>query len=317
MKTAPRIVFFGTDEFSAPTLESLLRDKRAKVVAVVTKPDAISGRGKRLKPSRVANIVAKHNENSPKNEQILLYKPEKLREIAAELRELSPDLGVLVSFGKLVPEATIAIFPHGIVNIHPSLLPKLRGPSPIETAILDGNAETGVTLMKLVREMDAGPIVAQQKIALSGREDSVDLRANLAKIGAELLRENLTNIANGTAAETPQDDARATFSHLIAKSDAILDPNELTADECDRRIRAFLAWPRARINLAASSARFTANFPAGEIIITSAHPLEISPGDAWPDVIVCRNDTALKIDRLVSPKSGKEIAMKDFLRGLK
>lgn len=310
----PRVIFFGTDDFSAPTLRSLLDEADIDLVAVITKPDSISGRGKKILPSVVSEIITKHNAHSPK--AVKLLKPEKLRDINDEIAALRPDLGALVSFGKLIPESIINLFPRGIVNIHPSILPLLRGPSPVETAILDGLTKTGVSLISLVKEMDAGPIIAQETVALTGDENAIALRKKLSELGAKMLTNYLPRIISGGAPKTAQNDKSATFSHLITKDDAILDPGVLTAAECDRRVRAFLAWPKSRLNLARTSARFRANFPDQNIILTNVKVLPAAPGDGWPDVVICRDNTALKIETVISPKSGKEMTMNDFLRGL-
>lgn len=312
----PRIVFFGTDEFSAPTLHELLsmnRENLIELVAVVTKPNS-ENHGKVSRPV-VAEITDEFNaKNSAK---IAIFQPTKLHEIETEIAELKPDAGVLVSFGKIVPQSVIDIFANGIINFHPSLLPKLRGPSPIETAILSGEHETGLTLMRLTREMDSGPILYREKISLTGRETASNLRSKFSQRGAQLFRDKLIDLIQKSPTGTPQNAPDATFSHMITKSDATLDPVTMTADEADRRIRAFNVWPKARLNFAKTHARFLAPFPDREIILTDAKPLKIAPGDTWPDVITFSNQTALKINKVISPKSGKEMTMSAYLRGLK
>lgn len=318
-----RIVFFGTDEFSAPTLRELLamnRENLIKLVAVVTKPNS-ENHGKISRPI-VAEIVDEFNAKQQNSDdenfaKIAIFQPTKLREIEPEISALKPDAGVLVSFGKIVPQSTIDIFANGIINFHPSLLPKLRGPSPIETAILNGDRETGLTLMRLTREMDAGPILYQEKVALTGRETASDLRAKFSQRGAQLFREKLIDIVQKNPAGTAQIESDATFSHMIAKNDAILEPAQMSAIEADRRVRAFNVWPKARLNFAKTHARFLAPFPDREIILTETKPLKMAPGDAWPDVIEFADQTALKIDKIVSSKSGKEMTMSAYLRGLK
>lgn len=333
MKKIPRIIFFGTDDFSVPFFREIIemdKDNSLELVAVVSKPDAVSGRGRKITSPEVVKISREFIAQTGKN--IAIFQPEKVGEINQDLDDIEFDAGVLVSFGKIIPQSMLDIFSRnnraGIINFHPSLLPKLRGPSPIETAILDGCAETGLSLMKLVQKMDAGNILFQEKFALSGEENSPILREKMAARGREIFREKLIstieNLQNNPDFGEKQNDDLATFSRMISKDDATLNPNEITAQDADRKIRAFLAWPKARMNFAESSARFSANFPDQNIIITEAESLDFTPGNSWPDVIEFaaenqKNDqkTALKIAKIVSPKSGKEMQMGDYLRGLK
>ena len=344
-----RIIFFGTDDFSAPAFRELLGIdengvKLAKsaadfcqVVAVVTKPDVAKSRGHKIESPLVAQIAQTFNSQNSER-KIAIFQPTKLREIADQLRELQPDAGVLVAYGKIVPPEIIDIFAKkyevrdensgeisetsgaGIINFHPSLLPKLRGPSPIETAILSGARETGLTLMKLVREMDAGPILYQEKISLDDRVTSPELYKKFAQRGALLFRENLSNIFKNDVREIAQNDALATYCHMINKDDGILDPAQMTADECDRRVRAFASWPKARLNFAKISRDSTdvfAKFPDQNIIIVKAKPLANFAGDTWPDVVPCAENTFLQIEKIISPKSGREMTVAEYLRGVK
>ena len=329
-----RIIFFGTDEFSAPIFRELLQmdlESLIDLVAVVTKPNS-SSHGRTIEPE-IARIANEFNHEFSR--KIAVFQSIKLTEINDKLASLKPDAGVLVSFGKIIPQSTLDIFAKkylaetrstlgaGIINFHPSLLPKLRGPSPIETAILNGDQETGLTLMRLVREMDAGPILYQEKISLNGRENAPELREKFAQRGAKIFREKLLELLQNHPETKPQDESEATFSQIINKSDAILDTAAMTADEADRRVRAFKQWPKARLNFAKTSARFFAKFPDQNIIITEASALAMAPGDGWPDVISFAPErpgetpTALKISRIISPKSGRYISMDEFLRGLK
>jgi len=299
-----RIVFFGTDDFSAPSLRELLKMPEIEVVAAVTKPDAVKNRGRQVESPLVANIAREYNSRNSQSDEVKIFQPTKLHDIEAELRELQPDAGVLVAYGKIIPQSTIDIFAKGIINFHPSLLPKLRGPSPIETAILNGEPETGLTLMKLVREMDTGPILYQEKVNLSGRETAPELREKFAKCGAELLREKLPETLEGEVREIAQNDSLATYCKLLEKSDGQIDPKNETAPEIDRKIRAFLGWPKTRLD-----------YFGREIIVTTANVLGGFAGDEWPDVIKCADDTYLQIAKIISPKTGKEITMSEYLHG--
>jgi methionyl-tRNA formyltransferase len=293
-----QIIFFGTDEFSAPSLKALLDVEFCEVVAVVTKPDTVRSRGRKIESPEVANIAKENN--------IKLFQPEKLGEIKSGLQEINADAGVLVAYGKIVPQSIIDLFPQGIINFHPSLLPKLRGPSPIESAILNGDTETGLTLMKLVKEMDAGPILYQEKIKLNRDEDAVNLRDRFSKRGTELFIQQLPDILSGKTKEIPQNDADATYCRLFTKADGDIDPKTMTAADCEHHVRAFLGWPRTRLN-----------FMGNDVIVTRVKVLPMQPGNDWPDIIACAENTFLQIVELVNPKSGKTMKTADYLRGLK
>ncbi|MFZ2560309.1 MAG: methionyl-tRNA formyltransferase [Candidatus Nanoperiomorbaceae bacterium] len=324
----PRIIFFGTDEFSAPILHKLLdmdREKIIDLVGVVTKPDTYN-HGHAVPPV-VARVAREFNNEF--NRSVPIFQSTSLATITVALAALEPDAGVLASFGKIIPNSTLALFATrytrndrqtigaGIINFHPSLLPKLRGPSPIETTILNGDRETGLTLIRLAEQMDAGAILYQEKIALTGRETASQLRDQFSQRGAKIIRDKLVNLVENNPTGTTQTESDATFSHIIQKSYAVLDPTELTAAEADRHVRAFNIWPKARLNFAKTRAHLYANFPDQNIILTDTTPLKIAPGDGWPDVIEFANHTTLKINKIISPKSGKDMTMDEYLRGLK
>ncbi len=291
-----KLMFFGTEDFSVPTLQKLI-EANYKIVAAVTKPDTLRGRGHKLDQPAVKKIAAVNN--------IKVLQPAKVTEILPEIQKLQPEVGVLVSYGKIIPESIIEAFPKGIINIHPSLLPIYRGPSPIESAILNGDKVTGISIMSLEKAMDAGPVYLQERIELSGIETKNELYDQFSRQGAKLLIENLSRILDGSIKSTSQDESEATYCQMITKSDGDLDPITMTADECERRIRAFIGWPKTRINLLGKN-----------IIVTKARVLADFSGDKWPDVILCKSNSALQITEIVSP-NGKQMKTADYFRGLR
>lgn len=290
------IVFFGTDEFSAVSLRELL-DKGFPVAAVVTKPDSQKGRGRKLTQSVVKEIASSHG--------IPVWQPTRVQEIAEPLRQLTEQtghapIGVLVSYGKIIPESIINAFEPGIVNVHPSLLPKYRGPSPVESAVLNGDTETGVTIMHLSKDMDAGPIYSQVTVALADTETAPQLEASLAQLGAQELTITLPAITSGALLPTPQDDTSASYCQLLSKSDSHLDTTTLTSVAAERRVRAYLAFPKSKIQIEGHA-----------IIITNAHV-----STEYKNVldVLCSDGRYLTIDELIGP-SGKPMNAKAFLNG--
>ena len=292
------VVYFGTEDISVPTLQSLIEaSNRYKVVAVVTKPDSLRGRGHKLESPAVAKLARQHD--------ILCLQPTKLSDVEMKLRSLHPDVGALVSYGKIIPQKIIDVFPHGIVNFHPSMLPVYRGPSPIETAIIHGDSFTGLTLMALSKDMDAGDIYYQEKVNIDPDDTADDLYARFGQRGAELMSDKLDQIVNGQLKGLPQDDDMAIYCYMITKEDGKLDPDVMTARDCYNRLRALSKWPKCRIML-----------HGHEVILTKAKPLDNFQGDEWPDIIPCRDNSALQLIEIISPKSGRRMAVSDYLNGL-
>lgn len=235
-QTAPlRVVFMGTPDFAVPSLERLL-DAGFDVAGVYTQPDKPAGRGRQLTPSPVkARALAKG---------LPVFQPPTLRKPPApeELAALMPEAIVVVAYGKLLPTDVLRIPPLGCVNVHPSLLPRQRGPSPIAGAILAGETETGVTIMLLDEGMDTGPILAQVRTSLGPEETAGQLGERLARLGADMLPGVLTKLKQGWLTPQPQDNALATVTRLVEKEEGELDWR-LPAEELARRVRAYDPWP--------------------------------------------------------------------------
>ena len=288
-----RIIFFGTEAFSADALRALIASN-FNVVAVVTKPDQPKGRGHKLTEPLVKTIAREHD--------IPVWQPTKLADVAEQITSLQPVAGVLVSYGKIIPQSIIDLFTPGIINVHPSLLPRYRGPSPIEAAIMHRDNQTGVTIMQLSAAMDAGPIYAQRIIPLDHTETKPALYATLSRIGNQLLIDTLPDILSGALTPTPQNDADATYCSLLSKQDGLLDPADLTAVQAEARVRAFLGFPRTRL-------------PLGDqtliIIITRAH---VSKTAETPLSVQFSDGNYLTPAELIAP-SGKTMTAEAFLRG--
>ena len=294
--TSKTIVFFGTDDFSAVSLRELIA-KGFNIGAVVTKPDSRKGRGRELSPSVVKQIALEHN--------LPVLQPLKVSEIIEPITELAKKtgeapLGVLVSYGKIIPQAVIDLFEPGIINVHPSLLPLYRGPSPVETAILNGDTETGVTIMQLSAAMDAGPVYSRITIPLNDTETAPELEQHLAEFGAQQLCRALPSITSGALQPVPQDDTVATYCHLLKKEDSQLATNRLTAEQAERQVRAYLAFPKTKTTVEGQP-----------IVITKAHIT--TDGNSVLD-IKCADGRYLSIDELIGP-SGRAMDAKAFLNG--
>lgn len=230
-----RIVFMGSSEFSVPSLHRLMESEHT-LVAVYTSPDRPAGRGQRLVPPIIKEVAVRRG--------IPVFQPERLGDQAESERwaALSPDIIIVVAYGKLLPRPILNLPPFGCLNIHPSLLPRYRGPSPIAAAILSGDRETGVTLMLLDEGMDTGPILAQKKVSIHPADTTESLGIRLAHAGAELLMESLPHWFARRLQPIPQVESKATYTALITKKDGEIDWR-LSAEEIDRQIRAFYPWP--------------------------------------------------------------------------
>ena len=231
-----RVVFMGTPAFAVPTLVSLL-DAGCEIVGVYTQPDRRSGRGRRLTPPPVKQAAVERG--------LPVFQPTSLRRDAdarQQLASLKPDLILVAAYGLFLPADTLAVPPLGALNIHPSLLPKHRGPSPVATAILEGDTTTGVTLMRLDEGMDSGPIIAQGETTIGVTETAEDLTVRLFEMGSRLLADTITQWRAGDVAPTPQSEADATTTRLLRREDGEIDWTR-PAVHISRQIRAYHPWP--------------------------------------------------------------------------
>ena len=229
-----RIVFMGTPKFAVPTLAMLVESYQ--VVGVFTQPDKPAGRGQHLTAAPVKEWAQERG--------LLILQPRTLRDAAvqAQLAELKPNMIVVAAFGVLLPKPVLDLPPHGCINVHASLLPKYRGAAPIPAAILNGESEVGITLIRMDEGLDTGPMIAQASVPIRPDDTTDTLTVRLAELGAQSLAETLPRWVAGQITPQPQDHSRATLAPKLNKLDGRLDWPKPAA-ELDRRVRAFSPWP--------------------------------------------------------------------------
>jgi len=300
---ALRIAFFGTPDFAAPAFERLLAGPH-RVVVAVTQPDRPRGRGRKLAPGPVAERARAAG--------VPLLQPERVgdADVVAEIARHTPDLGVVVAFGQFIPKRVRELPRLGyLINGHASVLPRHRGAAPIQHAILSGDAETGVSVMRVEREMDAGAVMLVKRTPIGASEDSGALFARLATLAADALAEALDEIAAGRAVWAEQDHARATLAPKIEAADAELDFSAPAA-ALARRVRALSPRPGARAHLGSELLRVLAAH--AEPGSASAAPGTLQrAGDA---LRVATSDGWLALDRL-QRAGGKPLPTAELLRG--
>lgn len=232
-----KIAFFGTPKIAALVLEKLL-DSKFKPQLVVTGPDIEQGRGRKIQTTPVKAIAQKH--------KIKTVEPEKLadKSFLKEFKEFAPDVAILVAFGKIIPDEVLTIPKFGFVNIHPSLLPKYRGPSPITSAILNGDATTGATLIILDSELDHGPIIAQENLLIDDTDTHDSLAEKLASLGSKMVIATLPDYLNEDISPKPQDHNLATYTEKLTKTSGKIDiANPPDHQTLNRMTRAYFPWP--------------------------------------------------------------------------
>ncbi|WP_295378327.1 methionyl-tRNA formyltransferase [Stenotrophomonas maltophilia] len=296
-----RIVFAGTPEFAVSSLRAAARHH--EVVAVYTQPDRPAGRGRGLAPSPVKlEAVARG---------IPVYQPESLKDEAAQqqLRDLQPDLMVVVAYGLILPKAVLAIPTHGCWNVHASLLPRWRGAAPIQRAIQAGDAKTGVCLMQMEAGLDTGPVLLHQELPIAATDTGGQLHDKLAELGAQVLSDGLGLLRAGIKpVARPQPEQGVTYAHKLDKAEARLDW-ALDAGALARTVRAFNPWPIAEASLAGERVR-----------IHGAVALDLAHGQAPGTVLAANRDGidiacgqgALRL-RVLQREGGKAITAADYL----
>jgi len=278
MVEAFRVAFFGTPRFAVPTLQKLL-DSRHTVCGVVTQPDRPRGRGHQVSDSPVKALAVERG--------LPLLQPTRLKDaaFAAALRDWRPDIGVVAAYGKILPDDILALPPRGMINVHASLLPKYRGAAPIQRAIIDGAAVTGVTIMRIETLLDAGAMLATVTRPIGPDDTSDVVERDLARLGANLLLDVLEQIGAGTAQEERQDFMLATFAPRLTKEEGVLDWS-LPAAYIHNRVRGLHPWPHASTHL--DGARIillktrvepgTTDAAPGTIVDVSADAIHVATG---------------------------------------
>jgi methionyl-tRNA formyltransferase len=302
-----KILFFGNERLAtgvgttAPALRGLIAASYEVAAVVVAQNDM--GRSRKTRPLEVAAVAAEHG--------IPLLSPADLAEARGELAAYEAQAAVLIAYGKIVPAEVLAIFPSGLVNIHPSLLPLHRGSTPLEAVMLAGASETGVSLMRLSEKMDAGPVYARETVALTGAETKQALADKLSAIGSDMLLRQLPGILDGSSAPIPQIEADATYDAHINKADGNIDWLK-PAVQLEREIRAYAGWPRSR-----------ATFGTTDVIITAARVAEGSSGGKPGSLVIEDRQLGVQcgkgllvIDSLI-PSGKREMPAAAFLAGYK
>ena len=299
-----RIAFFGTPDFAVPTLQQLL-DSRHHVVAVVSQPDRPKGRGHKVQ-STPTKMIAEQSG-------VPVLQPERVRDepFLRAIAEMHLDLGVVAAYGRILPEGLLALPRLGMINVHASLLPEYRGAAPVHRAVIDGRDETGVTIMRVVKELDAGPMMAAVRRPIAADETSVEVEAALASLGAPLLVSVVEQLASDTAVETPQNDTLATFAPKITKAEGAIDWL-LPAVRIHNLVRGLQPWPlvsgwlegrRYLVHRTELTGQQT-NAAGGTVVEASGDALSIAAGDGG----------LLRVVE-IQPEGKRAMAARDFLAG--
>jgi methionyl-tRNA formyltransferase len=299
-----RVLYFGTPAFAVPSLERLLAHP-CDVVGVVTQPDRPRGRGQKESVSPVKALALSRG--------LPVLQPDRLKDEAVlhAIRELAPDLGVVAAYGKILPQVLLDIPRLGLVNVHASILPRWRGASPVHRAVMAGDAETGISIMRVVRELDAGGVFAVRRRPIGPDETSDEVERDLAVIGADLLVTVVDALEAGTARETPQDTSAVTYAPRLTKEEGLIDWQAGAAAIHDK-VRGLHPWPHA----------FTFLDETRVIVLRSRHDGRPAAEGTMPGVVVGIEDDAVvaaggdgKLVRLVRlqlegrrPVSGREFA---------
>ena len=275
-----KVVFMGSPEFAVPPLEQLVRNGY-QVVGVYTKPDKPAGRGR--------GLVAPPVKVAAESLGLEVRQPPSLKEagVVEQLKRLNPDVIVVAAFGQILPRAVLAIPRRGAVNVHPSLLPRFRGASPVAAAILAGDEFSGVSIMLMDEELDSGPLLARAQIPISASDTTGSLTAKLSLVGARLLLEALCHYLKGELTPQPQNEAGVSYSGVITKNEGEIDWH-LPAVDIGRRVRAFYPWPGCYTRWRGKKLDIietlplneSGNFKAGEVVpLTSKAGFGIGTGD--------------------------------------
>ncbi|MCI2106299.1 MAG: methionyl-tRNA formyltransferase [Intestinimonas sp.] len=299
-----RIVFMGTPSFAVPSLEALLAAGH-DVCGVFTQPDKPKNRGMKLLPSAVKECALSHS--------IPVFQPVKMRdgEALGYLKTLNPDLIVVAAYGKILPSEILDYPPLGCINVHSSLLPKYRGAAPINWAILNGEKETGVTIMHVAPALDAGDIIATVKTPIDPDETAPVLTERLSHLGAELLVKVVPHIADGTANRTVQEEEQSTYAPMLSRELSAMDWSK-PARQLHNQVRGLLPWPAAVAEFGGIRCKvFNTTVEPG---VHAEGPGTILEAGKHGILIACGADTALRINELQAD-GGKRMKAADYLRG--
>ena len=288
-----KIIFFGNEQLAqgikakTPIFNALI-DAGYEISALIL-PN-----GHTRKPFEIAKVAEKH--------QIPVFFTKNNAEILKIIQKYKPEIGVLAAFGKIIKDEVIEAFPCGILNIHPSLLPKYRGTTPIESALLNNDSETGVSVMRLAHDMDAGNILAQTTVQITPETTKQSLYESLSNFGAKMLIEALPGALDGKSNEEVQDHSKATFTNPLTKEMSLLDPINKTALELSREIIAFAGFPKSKYQFLGIPCSVT------QASISDTAQTELD--------LLCKDNKYLVIERLI-PENSKEMNAKSFLNGHK
>lgn len=295
----------GTPAFSVPVLEGLL-EAGYEILAVVTQPDRPVGRKKIITPPPVKEAALKHN--------LLVLQPEKISGSPEmeKVIELAPDIIVTAAFGQFLPEKILQVPKFGAINVHASLLPKYRGGAPVHYSIIEGEKETGVTIMEMVKKMDAGDILSQKAIGITKKDDVGTMFDRLSIVGKELLLETLPKILANEIKPIPQDESQVTFSPNITREQEKINWHK-TAEQVDNQVRGMRPWPTAFTNYKESTWKLWEVTPLDET--TQAEPGTIIKRNKKELWIACGQGTVLAIT-ILQPSGKGKLTIQEFLNGV-
>ena len=296
-----RVVFMGTPDIAATCLKKILADG-FEVVGVYTQPDRPKGRGMKMVFSPVKEVALAHD--------LPVFQPENFRqeETVQQLRDLKPDICAVVAYGRILPQKVLDVPTYGCINIHASILPQYRGSAPYQWAVLDGQKQTGVSAMYLVREMDAGDVIEISKTPIGENETAGELLDRLAVLGADLLSKTLTRFTQGPVPATPQDPAKVSFAPMLEKTMCPIDWTK-SAQQVHDHVRGLHPWPVATMQL------------QGKLF--KVHETRVVPGNGQPGQILGLTKTGLVMAcgqgaveiRSLQAEGGKRMAAPDYFRG--
>jgi methionyl-tRNA formyltransferase len=305
MVTSPlRIVYFGTPEFAVPPLRELI-DSPHDLLAVVSQPDRPRGRGHQLLPTATKRLAIERG--------IPVLQPERIRdpEFLAAVERYRPDLGVVAAYGKLLPEALLSIPRLGMINVHASLLPRWRGAAPVHRAVIAGDTVTGVTIMRIVQELDAGATFASAARDIGPDETSPEVEAALSAMGATLLLEVVDGLQSGAAVEVPQDESRVTYAPKLTKAEGAIDWNQPAA-AIHNLVRGLQPWPLVSGRLSGERILVHATRPAGDPADAAAGTVMHAEGDI---LAVAAGDRRTVHVLTIQPEGRRAMSAREFLAG--